>query len=151
MTDIQGKLVFDSWNDSVPDLRGSAAQERHLIYEGGGVLLDLLLKPATHSGNAATRNACLQIGGQVMPTDDVSQSVSHVPVLLENGAMCSRTHTNALGEFSFQHAPSSGCFDITIVFGSHRFVVRGLDSKEPRNWQVLDSGIGQETARGQRR
>lgn len=147
MTDIQGNLVFDSWNDSVPDLRGGATEERHLIYEGGGVLLDLLLKPASN----AVRGACLQIGGQVMPTDDLTQSVSHVPVLLENGATCSRTHTNALGEFSFQHAPSNGCFDISIVFGPHRFVVRGLDSAEPRNWQVLNSGNGHKTARGETR
>jgi hypothetical protein len=150
MNDIQGKLVFDSWNDSVPDLRGSATGERHLIYEGGGVLLDLLLRPANNAGNA-DKSACLQIGGQVMPTDDMSQSVSHVPVLLENGASCSRTHTNALGEFSFQHAPPNGCFDISIVFGSHRFVVRGLDSNQPRNWQVLDSGNDRKTARGETR
>ena len=141
MTDIQGKLVFDSWNDSMPELRGGPGEERHLIYEGGGVLLDLLLKPAVEG-------ACLQIGGQVMPTDDMAQSVSHVAVLLENGSSSSRTHTNALGEFNFQHAPSNGCFDISIVFGSRRFVVRGLDSNEPRKWKVENSGAGQKTARG---
>ena len=83
-----------------------------------------------------------------MPTDDLAQSVSHLPVLLENGASCSRTHTNALGEFSFQHKPSNGCFDISIAFGSHRFVVRGLDSREPRHWQVVNSGNGHNTAKG---
>lgn len=140
MTDIQGNLMFDSWCDGAPDLRGGPGDERHLIYEGGGVLLDLLLKPAVEG-------TCIQIGGQVMPTDDLSQSVSHVPVLLENGASCSRTHTNALGEFSFQHAPSNGCFDISIVFGPHRFLVRGLESNQPRKWQVVSSGNGK-TAKG---
>jgi hypothetical protein len=141
VTEIQGKLIFDSWHDSVPDLRGSAVDERHLIYEGGGVLLDLLLKPAIEG-------ACLQIGGQVMPTDDLSQSVSHVPVLLENGGGCERTHTNVLGEFSFQYAASNGSFDISIVFGSRKFLVRGLDSNEPRKWQVRPSNDGEKFASG---
>jgi hypothetical protein len=144
MTDIHGNLMFDSWNDDTPDLRGSLGDERHLIYEGGGVLLDLLLRPAVEGTS-------IQIGGQVMPTDDLSQNVSHVPVLLENGASCSRTHTNALGEFSFQHAPSNGCFDISIVFGPHRFLVRGLESNQPRKWQVVNSGNGQKTAKGNSR
>src|SRR4051794_21728012 len=76
--EIQDRLVFDSWNSAVPDLRGSSGDERHLIYEGAGIVLDLLLKPATEG-------SCLQIGGQVLPTDDLSQSVAHVAVLLENG------------------------------------------------------------------
>jgi hypothetical protein len=135
VTEIHGKLVFDSWHDSVPDLRGNAGDERHLIYEGGGVLLDLLLK-------SSNEGSCLQIGGQVMPTDDLSQNVSHVPVFLENDRASARTHTNVLGEFSFQYAPANGCFDISIVFGSRKFLVRGLDSNEPRNWQVRTSGNG---------
>ena len=129
MTEFSGKLIFDSWTASVPDVRGNAVDERHLIYEGDGVLLDLLLKPAT-------QGAYLQIGGQVMPTDDTSQSVSHVPVVLDNGHGSERTLTNVLGEFSFQYAPSNGSFDISIVFRSRRFLVRGLGSNQPRNWQV---------------
>jgi hypothetical protein len=136
--------MFDSWNDDTPDVRGVGNHERHLIYEGGGVLLDLLLKPDTEG-------TCLQIGGQVLPTDDLSQSVSHMPVLLENGASCSRTHTNALGEFSFQHAPSNGCFDISIVFGPHRFLVRGLESNQPSKWQVVESANGHKTVKGNSR
>jgi hypothetical protein len=124
-------------------LRGSAIDERHLIYEGGGVLLDLLLRPASEG-------ACLQIEGQVMPTDDFSQNVSHVPVLLENGRICERTHTNALGEFSFLYTPANGCFDIAIVFGSRKFLVRGLDSDEPRKWQVTPSGNGETVGGGVR-
>jgi hypothetical protein len=130
--EIHGTLAFDSWNDFVPDLRGSGGDERHLIYEGSGLLLDLLLRPYDNG-------ARLQIGGQVMPTDDLSQNVSHVLVLLENGSGSARTHTNALGEFSFEYAPSNGCFDISIVFGSRRFQVRGLDSNQPRKWQVMTS------------
>jgi hypothetical protein len=141
--EIQGRIVFDSWHDAVPDLRGNPGDERHLIYEGGGVLLDLLLKPAGEG-------ACLQIGGQVMPTDDLSQTVSHVPVFLDDGRASSRTHTNVLGEFSFQYAPDNGCFDICIVFGSRKFLVSGLDSKEPRNWQVLTSGSSQTQVGGVR-
>jgi len=144
VTKIQGKLVFDSWHDSVPDLRGRAVDERHLIYEGGGVLLDLLLKPDIDG-------ACLQIGGQVMPTDDLSQSVSHVPVLLDDGHGCERTRTNVLGEFSFQYASSNGSFDISIVFGSRKFLVRGLDSNEPRKWQVTTPGDGETLAGGDAR
>ena len=81
-----------------------------------------------------------------MPTDELSQNVSHVPVSLENGMASARTHTNALGEFSFQYAPDDGCFDISIVLGSRKFLVRGLDSNEPRKWQVVSSVTEQELA-----
>ncbi len=141
MTEIQASLVFDSWQDAIPDLRRNSVDERHLIYEGGGVFFDLLLEPAEDG-------ACLQIAGQVMPSDDLSQSVSHVPVLLEHRHTCERTHTNALGEFRFHYTPSDGCFDITIILGSRKFLVRGLGSDEPRKWQIMSSAVSQGTGKG---
>jgi len=130
MTEVMANLVFDSWSDSLPELRGRPSEERHLIYEGAGVLLDLLLKPSV-------QGASLHVEGQVLPADDMAEDVAHVPVLLENGSVSHKTQTNALGEFRFEHAPSNGCFDISIVFGGRRFLVRGLESQEPRDWQVV--------------
>ena len=143
MKEILGVLVFDSWRDSLPDLRGPGNRERHLIYEGPGLLLDLHLKPGRNG-------ASLEMTGQVMPMNNLAQSVSHVPVVLESGANCSSTLTNALGEFSFKQLPGEG-FDLSVVFGNRRFVVRGLESEEPRDWTIVALTADVRAAKGSAR
>jgi hypothetical protein len=134
MTEIVASLVFDSWMESVPEIRGAGHEDRHLIYEGGGVILDLLLKQAKEG-------ACLHVGGQVLPGDETLDSVSDVPVLMEQGPKRSFTHTNALGEFTF-HSVQSGSFDLAITLGKRCFKVHGLSYKEPRMWRVEPSMAG---------
>ncbi len=131
MTDIIGSLVFDSWSEPIPELRGSTLGDRHLIYEGSGVILDLLLKKQAD-------RTCIHIGGQVLPEDNAIANVSDVQVLIEQGTQRSCTHTNALGEFTF-HAVPNGTLDLTIILKDRRFVVRGLSNKEPRRWRVVPS------------
>jgi len=58
MKDIIGSLIFDSSLESLPELRAVALADRHLIYEGGGIVLDLLLKNQDEG-------TCIHIGGQV--------------------------------------------------------------------------------------
>ena len=129
MTEIIASLVFDSWMEDSPELRGSSLEDRHLIYEGGGVILDLLVKQAN-------KGFCVHIGGQVLPDDEVVNSVSDLPVVLEQGTIHCSTHTNALGEFSFHSVPN-GTFDLAITLGNRRFIVRGLSNEEPRMWRVV--------------
>jgi hypothetical protein len=131
MTEIVGSLIFDSWIQETPELRAPALADRHLIYEGGGVILDLLLKKQPDG-------ACLHVGGQVLPQDDSINTVSDVRVLMEQGTHRSYTHTNALGEFAF-HAIPNGTFDLSITLKDRRFLVRGLSNKEPRMWRVVPS------------
>ena len=134
MTEIIASLVFDSWMEDLPELRATNVEDRHLIYEGGGVILDLLVKQEK-------QGACVHIGGQVLPGDDVVNSVSDMPVVLEQGKNLCATHTNALGEFSFHSVPN-GTFDLAITLGKRRFMVRGLANREPRNWRVVTSVAG---------
>ena len=131
MTEIIASLVFDSWMEATPELRGTNAEDRHLIYEGGGVILDLLLKQAKEG-------SCLHIGGQVLPGDDAAYSVSDVPVFMEQGQKRCYTHTNALGEFTFHSVPN-GTLDLAITLGKRRFMVRGLSNDAPRMWRVVPS------------
>jgi len=131
MKEILASLVFDSWLEPIPELRASLLEDRHLIYEGGGVILDLLLKKQD-------KGTCIHIGGQVLPEDDVSTSVSDVQVLMEQGAHRSCTYTNALGEFTF-HAVPNGSLNLAIVLRDRRFIVRGLSNEEPRMWRVVSS------------
>jgi len=131
MTEIITTLVFDSRMESIPELRGPNVEDRHLIYEGGGVILDLLLK-------LAKEGSCLHVGGQVLPGEDTKDSVSDLPVLMEQGTKRSYTHTNALGEFTFHSIPN-GRFDLAITLGGRRFKVRGLSNEQPRNWRVVPS------------
>jgi len=131
MTDIIGSSIFDSWLEPIPELRSTALANRHLIYEGGGIVLDLLLKDQDEG-------TCLHIAGQVLPEDSASTSVSDLQVLMKQGANRLRTHTNALGEFSF-HAVPDGALDLAITLKDRRFIVRGLSNHNPRTWKVVSS------------
>ena len=79
MKDVFASLVYDSWTEPIPELRTPALRDRHLIFEGDGVILDLLLKK---NGNAS----CIHVGGQVLPGDDSLDNVANVPVLIEQGS-----------------------------------------------------------------
>jgi hypothetical protein len=134
MSEIVGSLVYDSWTEPIPELRASVLRDRHLIYEGGGVILDLLLKQEKES-------SCIHVGGQVLPGQDTVDRVSDLPVCIEQGRHRCYTHTNALGEFTFHSVPN-GTVDLAITLGRRRFIVRGLSNKEPRNWRVVPSMAG---------
>jgi hypothetical protein len=134
MTEIIATLVFDSWMDSTPECRSTSPEDRHLIYEGGGIILDLLLK-------TGGEGACLHVGGQVLTADSAPGELSDMTVLMEHGPRRSSTHTNALGEFGF-HAIPNGTFDLCIVLGKRRFQVQGLSCSEPKMWQVVSSLAG---------
>jgi hypothetical protein len=131
MTDFVLSLVFDSMLDAAPDVRSADMESRHLIYEGEGVILDLLLKRAD-DGNS------LEIGGQVLPNHAKLDNVAHLPVVIEHGRNRSCTRTNALGEFMFRAAPN-GAFDLAITLNDRRFYVRGLSNEEPRMWRIETS------------
>jgi hypothetical protein len=130
MTEIRCRLIFDSWVDSLPELRGSGPAERHLIYEGSDILLDLLLKNTEDGGR-------LYIGGQVMHADGNPEQVSNVPVFLLNGDSREQTATNALGEFSFRCSTAKDSVDLSIVVGARRLLIQGLNSPEPGSWHVV--------------
>ena len=129
MTEIIATLAFDSWMDEFPRLRATNVEDRHLIYEGGGVILDLVVKKNK-------RGQSVHIGGQVLPGDDLVDAACGVPVMLEQGTQVSRTQTNALGEFSFQSVPDGSC-NLAITFENRTFLVRGLGDKNPRNWRIV--------------
>lgn len=131
--EIVASLVFDSWAEASPELRSRVLEDRHLIYEGGGVILDLVMKRADNG-------MCLQVGGQVLPENSSFEHVSDRTVFLEAGKDRTSTHTNLLGEFLFHKVPN-GRFDLAIVFNDRRFVVRGLSCKEPRQWRVVESEV----------
>ena len=131
MKDVFASLVYDSWTEPIPELRNAALRNRHLIFEGDGVILDLLLKK---DGKAASIHIC----GQVLPGEDALDAVADVQVLMEQGSHRSSTHTNVLGEFAFHTVPS-GTFDLKITLKDRRFIVRGLSSSEPSAWRVVQS------------
>src|SRR5262245_50733911 len=128
---IEGALVFDSWIDELPQLRAHHEEDRHLIYEGAGIILDLLIK-------TVRKGYVLHVGGQVLPGERSGRAVSDLPVSLEHGRAHSHTHTNAFGEFAF-HAVPNGDFDLSIKLKDRCFIVRGLSSNEPRMWRVEPS------------
>ena len=131
VVEIRGSLLFDSWFEDVPLVRDAAPEDRHLIYEGGGVILDLLVRQSDG-------NPCLHVGGQVLPDGRSTEDVANVPVVIQRGTDETFTRTNPIGEFMF-HTVSNGDFDLTILLGDQRFVVRGLSCSEPRDWQLAYS------------
>jgi hypothetical protein len=134
MKEVFASLIYDSWTEPIPELRAPVLRDRHLIFEGDGVILDLLLKK---QGDAS----CIHVGGQVLPGNDSLDSVADVQVLIEQGSHRSSTHTNILGEFAFHTVPDE-TFDLAITFKNRRFIVRGLSNTEPRAWQVVPVAAG---------
>ena len=128
VVEIRGSLLFDSWFEEVPEVRNSSPEDRHLIYEGGGVILDLLVQ-------RSNGDPCLHVGGQVLSDNDSEDDVSNLPVVIESGRKKTLTHTNPIGEFMF-HKVSKGNLDLTILLEGRRFVVRGLARNDPREWQL---------------
>jgi hypothetical protein len=128
MTDIFASIIYDSWIEPLPDLRSVTHPDRHLIFEGNGLILDLLLKKQS-SGS------CIHVGGQLLPRDGELSALSGVHVLIELGSHRAATNTNELGEFAFHTVPN-GTLDLTITLNGYRFLVRGLANQEPRTWRV---------------
>jgi hypothetical protein len=135
MNAITAKLIFDSWFDVFPGVRSNGSLERHLIYEGGGVLLDLVLRRTDEDGY-------LDVGGQMLPADAGTETVFDGLVMLENGDGCLKTRTNALGEFAFHQIHLDGCFTISILTGERRLVVEGDSCADTRTWQVTPTCVG---------
>jgi hypothetical protein len=132
MSDILATLLFDSWSSQpLPELRSRSCSERHLIFEGNGMILDLLLK--TQNGGT-----WLHLGGQILPGTKGLSGVADLPVVIEQGTHRSCTQTNALGEFAF-HAVRSSTFDLEITLRDRKFLVRGLSNEEPRTWRVVSA------------
>ncbi len=131
---IEATLVFDSWIDPVDELRRPPVRERHLIYEGGGLVLDLLLK-------ADGESTGIYIGGQMLPGNESFDSVADVRVQIQQGNFRSQTNTNALGEFVF-HGIADQSGDLSITLKTLKFVVKGLSLYEPRQWRVSASAEG---------
>jgi len=127
------KLVFDSWQDASPACRSGRTEDRHLIYEGEGVILDLLLRQSADGSS-------IHVGGHVLANSSAEQ-VSGSAVVMEQGRRRMETQTNALGEFNFQTVPDRS-FDLCIVLGRRRFEIRGLSAPRPRMWQVVPSMAG---------
>ena len=75
MKDVIASLAYDSWTQPKPELRSVPLPDRHLIFEGNGLILDLLLKKQG-------RGTCLHIGGQVLPGNNPLSAVSDVATRL---------------------------------------------------------------------
>lgn len=126
---IAAMLVYDSWKESIPELRAASLPDRHLIFEGDGVILDLLLR----EDKGGTR---IHVGGQILPQDGPLDSVADVQVVVEQGRHRSSTRTNALGEFAIHGVPN-GTLDLAITLSNRCFKVQGLSNSEPRMWRVV--------------
>jgi hypothetical protein len=126
---IVAMLIYDSWKESVPELRTASSPDRHLIFEGDGVILDLLLRKDEDGMR-------IHVGGQVLPQDGSLDSVADVQVVVAQGRHRSCTHTNALGEFAIHGVPN-GTLDLAITLSNRCFKVQGLSNSEPRKWRIV--------------
>ena len=129
MTPVIASLVYDSWVHKVPKLRSARAPDRHLVFQGNGLILDLLMRI---QGN----DTCIHIGGQILPGDGPLNTVSDVEVSIKQGTRLLCTRTNALGEFAFHGVPNA-VLDLALIWKGHKFTVRGLSNVEPRDWQIV--------------
>ncbi len=133
MTDVTGIVVFDSRMHEVPELRSDELPDRHLVFEGNGLVLDLMLRE--ESGMQS-----MLVGGQILPRNDALSIVAGIEVLMKQGVRRWSTTTNALGEFAFNTIPN-GIVDLVITLKDYRFVVLGLSNEAPRSWKVVATSL----------
>jgi hypothetical protein len=138
-TEIVASIFFDSWLEESPELRAEgSADDRHLIYEGQGVILDLLIRQLPDSASS-------HIGGQVLLASSDMENfheVANLAVSMERGDSPISTSTNATGEFTFKRVPE-GIWNLTVTLSERRFVVRGLSNQELPGWRsASDKDIG---------
>ena len=130
--EVVASIYFDSWLDESPELRAEmSADDRHLIYEAKGVILDLLIRPLPD-------RAASHISGQVLiESSEMEESfdeVSHRAVFLDAPQHSYSTNTNELGEFVCSLVPEA-TWDLTVELRDRRFVVRGVSNAERRDWR----------------
>jgi len=127
--EIAAILFFDSWTDHCPDLRDAdEVENRHLIYHGDNVILDLLVRPMPNDRS-------LRVSGQILNGTskmDTFDAVSNLVVsMAHDDESVLSVRTNRLGEFIFNGIPDD-IWNLTIAFGKRHFVVRGLSGRRPR-------------------
>jgi len=124
--EITGSLVFDSWVNHCPALRdANVAENRHLIYQGQGVILDLLIRRLPDEQS-------MRVSGQILHGTQNMKSfedVADLPVEMEQNDTRFALRTNALGEFIFNNVPD-GWWNLKIDFNEGAFVVRGLSGRK---------------------
>jgi len=128
--EIVAAIFFDSWLEESPELRGqNNADNRHLIYEGQGVILDVLIRQLSDSRSS-------HLSGQVLIASSDMESfeeVANLAVSMERGDSAVSTHTNETGEFAFSRVPE-GTWKLIVAFTDRRFVVDGLSNQQRRDW-----------------
>ena len=122
------QLAFDSYEETAPELRADHDEDRHLIYEGAGIVLDLTLRQNSNGTS-------VQIGGQILPVNDSLDEASNAPVVLESGARKISTRTNSMGEFAFADAPA-GALELAITLRNRRFLVQGVGRRHLRDLRI---------------
>jgi hypothetical protein len=131
MNDIIGRLIFDSWTDDAPAIRGELGTQRHLIYEAADIVLDVILTPGIKDHE-------VHLTGQLLPVSGSGRSVSQVEVFMRSGSTRLRSRTSPLGEFNFSTTwPEQG--EVQIIFENRRFGMCGLESASPSRWKVSEA------------
>ena len=126
--EIIASIFFDSWLDESPELRAAnSTDDRHLIYEGQGVILDLLIRHVPDKSSVC-------VSGQVLPGMNDLESfdqVAYLDVSVKQDATRILTRTNAIGEFILADIPY-GNWELTVAFSDRRFVVPELSNQQRR-------------------
>jgi hypothetical protein len=137
-TEIVASIFFDSWLDESPQVRAAgSANDRHLIFEGNGVIVDLLLKPLPAGASS-------HVSGKVLLGSSDMKSfaeVANLGVSLHRPEGSLSTNTNGTGEFTFNLVPA-GTWTLTVMFRDRHFIVRGLSNQERRSWRPPGRSAG---------
>ena len=109
-------VIFDSFQQPLPaGVRSSASDVRSLLYQCGGLSVDVRLEPKVNR-NSAT------VVGQVLDPCVPGQMVVNTPVqLLENDRVVANATTNDLGEFEIEFEPGN-CMQLRIAIRENIFV-----------------------------
>jgi anti-sigma factor RsiW len=118
---IIASLVYDSFDQPMlAGARSPAAAPRHLIFRAGDFDVDVKLEPAGHQQ--------ITLAGQVLSS--APNFFDNAPVQVESGGLVRyRTHTNEMGEFSFE-VPND-TYGLSIDLPEVQIAIFEVNSRNP--------------------
>jgi hypothetical protein len=128
---VRAVLVFDSRQSgaAAAGLRANAIAEGpwQLLYRGGDIDIDLLVRPSRDGRTMSVRGQALSVGGGSIDTGVVEAFLAEDPRPLHGDLHVSaRSDLEPTGEFAFSNL-ERGRYDVLVRFGAREIELSGVE------------------------
>jgi hypothetical protein len=127
---VRASLVFDSRRSSLAHagVRAAAVLEGpwQLLYRGGDVDIDLLVRPNQDGHTTSVRGQALALSGPSIDAGVVEAMPSDEPRSQGGAEPCARSELEPTGEFALSNL-ERGRYDVLVRFGAREIELSGVE------------------------